>query len=131
MQLAAQGRAHLQRTLGAGSRQCGPLASQYQARPNSCPNPFRLLPVCHTGTVRGMPPSIAAGAASPSLLGREQELALLTGLLRDLERGTGTAVLIEGEPGIGKSTLVGALIAEATAPQALHVMPQVFRGTGD
>jgi DNA-binding CsgD family transcriptional regulator len=78
-----------------------------------------------------MPPSIAAGAASPSLLGREQELALLTGLLRDLERGTGTAVLIEGEPGIGKSTLVSALIAEATAPQALHVMPQVFRGTGD
>jgi DNA-binding CsgD family transcriptional regulator len=78
-----------------------------------------------------MPPSIAAGAASPSLLGREQELALLTGLLRDLERGTGTAVLIEGEPGIGKSTLVAALTTEATAPQALHVMPQVFRGTGD
>jgi predicted ATPase len=78
-----------------------------------------------------MSPSIAAGAATSSLLGREQELSLLTSLLRDLERGTGTAVLIEGEPGIGKSTLVSALIAEATAPQALNVAPQVFRGTGD
>jgi DNA-binding CsgD family transcriptional regulator len=78
-----------------------------------------------------MSPSIAAGAASSSLLGREQELSLLTSLLRDLERGTGTAVLIEGEPGIGKSTLAGALVVEATAPQALNVTPQVFRGTGD
>jgi DNA-binding CsgD family transcriptional regulator/tetratricopeptide (TPR) repeat protein len=78
-----------------------------------------------------MSPSIAAGAASSSLLGREQELSLLTSLLRDLERGTGTAVLIEGEPGIGKSTLVGALATEAVAPQALNVAPQVFRGTGD
>src|SRR5258708_1947300 len=78
-----------------------------------------------------MPPSIAAGAASSSLLGREQELSLLTSLLHDLERGTGTAVLIEGEPGIGKSTLVSALIAEAVAPQVLNMTPQVFRGTGD
>jgi DNA-binding CsgD family transcriptional regulator len=40
-------------------------------------------------------------------------------------------VLIEGEPGIGKSTLVRALVAKATAPQALGVVPQVFKGTGD
>jgi len=78
-----------------------------------------------------MSPSIAAGAASSSLLGREQELSLLTSLLRDLERGTGTAVLIEGEPGIGKSTLVGVLVTDAVAPQSLNVTPQVFRGTGD
>jgi DNA-binding CsgD family transcriptional regulator/tetratricopeptide (TPR) repeat protein len=78
-----------------------------------------------------MSPSSVAGVTSPSLLGREQELSELTALLRDLERGTGTAVLIEGEPGIGKSTLVSALVAEATAPQALTVTPQVFRGTGD
>src|SRR5258708_26002758 len=77
-----------------------------------------------------MPPSIAAGAGSSSLLGREHELALLTSLLHDLERGTGTAVLIEGEPGIGKPTLVSALIAEAVAPQVLNMTPQVFRGTG-
>jgi DNA-binding CsgD family transcriptional regulator/tetratricopeptide (TPR) repeat protein len=78
-----------------------------------------------------MSPTIAAGAASSSLLGREQELSLLTSLLRDLERGTGAAVLIEGEPGIGKSTLVSVLVTGAVAPQALNVTPQVFRGTGD
>jgi DNA-binding CsgD family transcriptional regulator/tetratricopeptide (TPR) repeat protein len=71
-----------------------------------------------------------------TLVGRESELSRLTVLLRDLARGTGSAVLIEGEPGIGKSTLVSALIVRATAPQELGVLgsdlvPQVFRGTGD
>jgi DNA-binding CsgD family transcriptional regulator/tetratricopeptide (TPR) repeat protein len=66
-----------------------------------------------------------------SLVGRENELSRLSDLLRDLARGTGNAVLIEGEPGIGKSTLVRALVSKATAPQALEVMPQVFWGTGD
>jgi DNA-binding CsgD family transcriptional regulator/tetratricopeptide (TPR) repeat protein len=71
--------------------------------------------------------SIAAG----TLLGRERELTRLTGLLRELMRGTGAAALVEGEPGIGKSTLVKALVAEATAPQAFDVVPQVFWGNGD
>ncbi len=66
-----------------------------------------------------------------TLVGRESELSRLTDLLRDLARGTGSAVLIEGEPGIGKSTLVRALVNKATAPQALDVVPQVFWGTGD
>jgi DNA-binding CsgD family transcriptional regulator/tetratricopeptide (TPR) repeat protein len=74
-----------------------------------------------------MAPSIAPG----TLLGRERELTQLTGLLRELIRGTGAAALIEGEPGIGKSTLVKALVAEATAPQAFDVVPQAFWGTGD
>ena len=79
-----------------------------------------------------MPPVTPAG----TLVGRESELSRLTGLLRDLVRGTGSAVLIEGEPGIGKSTLVNALISRATAPQAAgtlgsDLLPQVFRGTGD
>jgi DNA-binding CsgD family transcriptional regulator/tetratricopeptide (TPR) repeat protein len=74
-----------------------------------------------------MAPSIAPS----TLLGRERELTQLTGLLRELMRGTGAAVLIEGEPGIGKSTLVKSLETEATAPQAFDVVPQVFWGTGD
>jgi DNA-binding CsgD family transcriptional regulator/tetratricopeptide (TPR) repeat protein len=74
-----------------------------------------------------MAPSIAPS----TLLGRERELTQLTGLLRELMRGTGGAVLIEGEPGIGKSTLVKALTDHATAPQAFDVVPQVFSGTAD
>jgi DNA-binding CsgD family transcriptional regulator len=69
-----------------------------------------------------MHPVTSAGV----LAGRANELALLDGYLRDLARGSGHAVLIEGEPGIGKTTLVRT---------ALNSMPpgscQVFWGAGD
>lgn len=42
-------------------------------------------------------------------LGREQELDLLRGLVTRLAAGAGSLVLIEGEPGIGKSRLVREL----------------------
>ena len=61
-----------------------------------------------------------------ALVGRDGEMALLTGLLRDLSKGRGSSVLIEGEPGIGKSTLVRAAIAEAP-----DLGCQMFWGTGD
>ena len=52
-------------------------------------------------------------SATPAgaLLGRDSEMALLTGLIRDVARGRGGSVLIEGEPGIGKSALVQAAVA--------------------
>ena len=59
------------------------------------------------------------------LVGRDSEMALLTGLIQDAARGRGGSVLIEGEPGIGKSALVRAAVAEA--PQAGC---QVFWGAG-
>src|SRR5947208_14694554 len=61
-----------------------------------------------------------------ALVGRDSERALLTGLVRDVARGRGGSVLIEGEPGIGKSALVRAIVAEA--PEAGC---QVFWGAGD
>src|SRR6516225_6057038 len=60
------------------------------------------------------------------LVGRDSEMALLTGLIRDVARKRGSSVLIEGEPGIGKSALVRAVLAEA--PEAGC---QVFWGAGD
>jgi DNA-binding CsgD family transcriptional regulator len=69
-----------------------------------------------------MPPVTATDA----LAGRDSEMALLAGLIRELARGRGGAVLIEGEPGIGKSALVRA--AAAKAPEAGC---QVFWGAGD
>jgi DNA-binding CsgD family transcriptional regulator len=69
-----------------------------------------------------MSPVAAAGA----LVGRDSEMALLTGLIREVARGRGGSVLIEGEPGIGKSALVRAAAAEA--PEAGG---QVFWGAGD
>jgi len=69
-----------------------------------------------------MPPVNPAGA----LVGRDSERALLSGLIREVARGRGSSVLIEGEPGIGKSALVRVAVTEA--PEAGC---QVFWGAGD
>src|SRR5713101_1539673 len=61
--------------------------------------------------VCSMPPVTPAGA----LVGRDSELASLAGLIRQVARGRGDSVLIEGEPGIGKSALVRAVTG---APEA-------------
>ncbi|MFE0020978.1 AAA family ATPase [Amycolatopsis sp. NPDC059021] len=49
------------------------------------------------------------------LIGRDGELSRLTGWVRDVATGRGRAVLLDGEPGIGKSALVGACCAVASA----------------
>jgi DNA-binding CsgD family transcriptional regulator len=60
------------------------------------------------------------------LVGRDSEMALLTGLIREVARGRGSSVLIEGEPGIGKSALVRAATAAAS-----EFGCEVFWGAGD
>src|SRR6266496_4680991 len=61
-----------------------------------------------------------------SLVGRDSEMALLDELMKEAARGRGGSVLIEGEPGIGKSALVRAAVA-----QAPEIGCQVFWGAGD
>src|SRR5689334_15074134 len=60
------------------------------------------------------------------LVGRESELALLSGLVKQAAHGHGGAVVIEGEPGTGKSALVRAAVADAPGTGW-----QVFWGAGD
>ena len=43
---------------------------------------------------------------APQWVGRTQELAVLRAAAEALHGGEGAAVLVEGEPGIGKSSLV-------------------------
>jgi DNA-binding CsgD family transcriptional regulator len=64
--------------------------------------------------------------SSGTLVGRDREITMLAGLVKKVARGRGSAVLIEGEPGIGKSALVRAAVAEA--PDAGC---QVYWGAGD
>ena len=61
-----------------------------------------------------------------ALIGRDREMALLAGLVREVARGRGGSVLIEGEPGIGKSALVRSALAGA--PEARC---EVFWGAAD
>jgi DNA-binding CsgD family transcriptional regulator len=60
------------------------------------------------------------------LAGRANELTLLNGYLRELTRGSGGAVLIEGEPGIGKTALARTALA-GLPPNSC----QIFWGAGD
>ena len=69
-----------------------------------------------------MPTVTLAGA----LIGRDSELAMLGGLMRKVVRGQGGSLLIEGEPGIGKSALVRAALAGAEEAGC-----QGFWGAGD
>jgi DNA-binding CsgD family transcriptional regulator len=66
------------------------------------------------------------------LAGRANELSLLDGLFNDLARGSGNAVFIEGEPGIGKSCLVRSALATAQAARyGQQAGCQEFWGVGD
>ncbi|ONI79434.1 LuxR family transcriptional regulator [Actinosynnema sp. ALI-1.44] len=58
-----------------------------------------------------------------TLIGRGAELARLSGWLRALGTGRGHGVLVEGEPGIGKSMLVRTVCAQTGFP--------VYWGSGD
>jgi tetratricopeptide (TPR) repeat protein/transcriptional regulator with XRE-family HTH domain len=63
------------------------------------------------------PPDSASGAASDTtpFVGRSNEYGLLIGLIARLTAGAGYTVLIEGEPGIGKSRLMREVARYADA----------------
>jgi DNA-binding CsgD family transcriptional regulator len=60
------------------------------------------------------------------LVGRDSELATLARLVKEVAAGRGGSVLVEGEPGIGKSSLVQVALAEAA-----DFGCQVFWAAGD
>ncbi|MBI5462939.1 MAG: AAA family ATPase [Gammaproteobacteria bacterium] len=74
-------------------------------------NPLPLAPATHateSAATGHAPLDSAVGAASDAtpFVGRGNEYGLLIGLIARLAAGTGHTILIEGEPGIGKSRLL-------------------------
>ena len=70
-------------------------------------------------------------AVSPiSLVGREQPLRRLTRALDEASAGIGRLVLISGEPGVGKTSLVGAVLAEAERRGARTAVGVCWDGAG-
>ena len=70
----------------------------------------------------------AAGAARPQrhMIGRRGELAQLSALIAAAGEGSGGAVLVRGDPGIGKSTLLQEAAQEATAREFAVVIARVL-----
>nr|WP_255670599.1 adenylate/guanylate cyclase domain-containing protein [Cognatishimia sp. F0-27] len=62
--------------------------------------------------------------ASATLSGRASDIDMLAKLWSDAETGAGTAILIEGEPGIGKSRMAAELIALAKAARVVILQCQ-------
>jgi DNA-binding SARP family transcriptional activator/tetratricopeptide (TPR) repeat protein len=96
------------------------------------PGPARC-PASSAVPVKPREPAAAATANGPRaltpagpLFGRDSESARLKRFMREVVGGRGGSVLIEGEPGIGKSALVQAALA-----QAVDAGCQVFWGAGD
>jgi DNA-binding CsgD family transcriptional regulator/tetratricopeptide (TPR) repeat protein len=69
---------------------------------------------------------VTVEAGHDLLVGRDAEIAQLAGLVQALARGRGGAVWVEGEPGIGKSALLTAGLADAE-----HLGCRVFWATAD
>jgi DNA-binding CsgD family transcriptional regulator len=62
-----------------------------------------------------------AGSGAPNLVGRGPELQLLAESYREAAGGTPRVVLIEGEPGIGKTALLSSLLADLTEAHVISV----------
>src|SRR5580704_16887069 len=91
-----------------------------------CTRKARLYTQCSGSKMRSVPvvPTVNRGGAM--LIGRDSEIAMLSRLVQDVATGRGQSVLIEGEPGIGKSVLVREALADAG--DAGH---EIFWGAGD
>ena len=85
------------------------------------------LPVFEVmGQTRGRVGRTVRGRKLPAMVGREDELALLSARLRALQQGQGSCIIVGGEAAIGKSRLVEELQARAQASGIL-----TLAGSGD
>ncbi len=78
-----------------------------------------------TRAFRPVAPLEAAHGEDSSMVGRLDERRVLDGLLQDLIAGGGATVLVEGDAGIGKSTLVRDLVDRS---ESLPIRRLVLRG---
>lgn len=86
------------------------------------PQPWRLWDVVWVRETSAVPQQV--------FVGREAELQALRSRLSDTLDGRGGLVLVGGEPGVGKTTLVKQLIVEAEKRGALCVFGRCYESEG-
>ena len=72
------------------------------------------------------PAVVVSGPWSAGFVGRVDEVAVLRDLVGEVAAGRGGSVLVEGEPGIGKSALLAVGLSDV-----VELGCRVFRCTGD
>jgi hypothetical protein len=65
--------------------------------------------------------AVGVSDPAPTLVGREAELTRLSSRLASARRGQRQLIFVTGEPGIGKTALVEAFLARASAREGLRV----------
>ncbi|MEY2468512.1 MAG: hypothetical protein QOF21_1210, partial [Actinomycetota bacterium] len=86
------------------------------------PTPWRLWDVVWVRESTGPP--------APVFVAREEQLASLRGRVASAVEGHGSLVLIGGEPGVGKTTLVKRVINDAEQRGALAVFGRCYESEG-
>jgi len=77
------------------------------------------------------PSSATQSPGNPSIVGREDELALLTAQLQPLARGERRVIFVAGEAGIGKTALVDAFCRHVDSSQSATIARgQCVQGIG-
>ena len=82
-------------------------------------SPAEETEALHTRVLRGLEQPPAPVSLASALAGRDEELQALHQELDGVAGGGTRVVVVEGEPGIGKSSLLGAFLAEARGRAAI------------
>jgi hypothetical protein len=81
---------------------------------------YRFVAAVHDGDATGT--SWASGHDMPAFVGRASELARLGACLESARAGMRRLVLVSGEPGIGKTTLVAQFLRDAATRDELRAV---------
>lgn len=121
-------------TLGAAGRQVEAISVFHSVRERLAEDlgldPGQALEAAHRRVLNSAPASRVVPATDDRLVGRADELALLRHAMEPAFSNGSALVIVEGEPGVGKTRLLEEVAAEADQRGALVVWGRGIQGDG-